>query len=441
MKKEFGIFLILFVLFSSCKDNDINVFDKSADERASDAVASLKKDLVEPTNGWRLKYTPESGSGSFYVLLTFGENNQLNIKSDLGANDGEFFEQTLTYRIDNSLGLELIFETYSMFAYLFELDQASFGAEYELVFANKTPDGSLVFTSKTDLGANSTLVFEKAGDRDDTLFGRTLALNLENFERGARIRYNQKNIDIYMLMDPVKRTIDFNYISTHDNTASGQALDLSTGYLLQQDSLILNTPLQTTFNGSEITIRSLQLTTFSEVSANICPTPSTNPSYAGVSSGNDPIVLESSLFDPEGAAFRTRAQIYIVDIVNIRDENGNRVDAQIASDIHGASFMLMYNNYNDFNSMGFFIDNDDGSISIVVRETATTFNGNAIGVEFISELESLREPTTANVNNIDIYLNKLTEGGKMYAYRYDEDFFEVHNPCSGWTFFFQAVDL
>ena len=126
MKKWIYIFGIVIVILTSCKDDEVAMFEKTADERVAEAIATLKQDLVAPANGWRLRYRPEAESGSFYVLLDFNEDNTVHIKSDLGSNDGQFFEQTVTYRIDNSLGLELIIETYSFFSFLFEQDDATF---------------------------------------------------------------------------------------------------------------------------------------------------------------------------------------------------------------------------------------------------------------------------------------------------------------------------
>lgn len=130
----------IIAMLTACKDDEVAIFEKTADERAAEAIASLKADLVAPANGWRIKYRPEAESGSFYVLLDFNEDNTVNIKSDLGYNDGEFFDETVTYRIDNSLGLELIIESYSFFSFLVEEGQAAFQAEYEFNFVNKTPD-------------------------------------------------------------------------------------------------------------------------------------------------------------------------------------------------------------------------------------------------------------------------------------------------------------
>jgi hypothetical protein len=189
MKNRFYYFWIVLGLLISCKDDDNNVFDQSADERVAAAIGELKDELTAPANGWRVKYRPENESGSYYVLMKFDDKGYVNIKTDLAANNGEFHEQTITYRIDNSLGLELIFENYSFFAYLFEQDQATFGAEYEFLYANKTPDGELVFVSKTDVGTPSTIVFEEANANDEALLGREVSENLTEYNSSAVIVY------------------------------------------------------------------------------------------------------------------------------------------------------------------------------------------------------------------------------------------------------------
>src|SRR5690242_14025371 len=118
MRKSLYLMFMLVAILTGCKDDNIAVFDKSADERAAEAIQGLKTDLT--SGPWKLKYTPTDESGSYWVLLNFSGNGKVTIQSDLGANDGTYFEQTLTYRIDNSLGLELIMETYCFFSFLFE---------------------------------------------------------------------------------------------------------------------------------------------------------------------------------------------------------------------------------------------------------------------------------------------------------------------------------
>src|SRR5688500_1023533 len=201
MKKWIYSFGLVIVILASCKDDEIALFEKTADERVSEAIATLKQDLVAPANGWRMKYRPEEESGSFYVLMDFNEDNTVNIRSDLGSNDGQFFEQTVTYRIDSSLGLELIIETYSFFSFLFEQADATFLAEYEFNFVNKTPDNALVFNSKTDPGTPTILLFEPAAANDIDLLGQNLSANLniigDDFQKASsslRIVYQNKDL-------------------------------------------------------------------------------------------------------------------------------------------------------------------------------------------------------------------------------------------------------
>ena len=48
MKKTFYIFLIISLAISSCDDDDNRVFEKTADQRAAEAIATLKADLIAP---------------------------------------------------------------------------------------------------------------------------------------------------------------------------------------------------------------------------------------------------------------------------------------------------------------------------------------------------------------------------------------------------------
>src|SRR5690349_3783495 len=102
MKKVIYTLIGAALALAACHDDDVNVFNKTADERAADAIASLKQDLVGPANGWMIKYQPQEGAGSYYVLLDFNENDKVVIKSDLGAQGGQYFQDTIGYRIDNS---------------------------------------------------------------------------------------------------------------------------------------------------------------------------------------------------------------------------------------------------------------------------------------------------------------------------------------------------
>src|SRR5688572_16700063 len=244
MKKGLYIIVCFIIGITSCDNNDdVAIFEKTADERVAEAIAALKDDLVDADNGWKIKYRPQEGAGSFYLLMTFRDDNTVTIKTDLGVNDGEFFEQTVTYRIDSSLGLELIIESYSFFSFLFEQDQASFGAEYEFNFVNKTPDDALVFNSKTDLAIQTILLFEEAAASDINLLGtklstylNTIAGDLKKASSSLKLTYTNKDLAFYIVLDDFRRILSINSASRKTNTQVTQALDFTSPYIIKGDS-------------------------------------------------------------------------------------------------------------------------------------------------------------------------------------------------------------
>src|SRR5690606_975985 len=158
--------------------------------------------------------------------------------------------------------------------------------------------------------------------------------------------------------------------------------------------------------------KSLLLTEFGEVPINICPEPSTAPVYDGLTSLNEAITLETSLYDNGGAAFRTTAEIYAAPVDYMFNEDGMSMGAQVRADIVGVDWFLVYNNSDGFDAMGFLVANPDGSTAIVVKEYTATYNGNVIEFTFADEVSIFRplDPRT-NVENIDTYLDLLTAGG------------------------------
>ena len=173
MKRLLYILPIVFLLLS-CKENDGDI--DSVEDRIKKAINDLTGELTTPSNGWKVLYQPTSTSGSFLMILDFDEDGEVRIRTDVAANDGEFLDQTINYRVDNSLKLELIFETYGIFHYLFELDQTTFGAEFEFYYEEKA-DNNLVFTSKTDGGGFPTvLTFEPASANDINLLSNKPSL-------------------------------------------------------------------------------------------------------------------------------------------------------------------------------------------------------------------------------------------------------------------------
>jgi hypothetical protein len=448
MKKLFYRISILFIFLASCKDDDIDVFEKPSAARAAEAIATLKADLVAPANGWKVKYRPVEEAGAYYVLMDFDENNKVTIKTDLGASDGEFLEQTIGYRIDNSLGLELVLENYSFFSFLFEQDQATFGAEYEFNFVNKTPDAALVFSSKSDPSNPTTLLFEEAAANDENLLGSDVAINLSllaqdlnRFSSSLTLTYLDKDLIFYVSLNDFARIINFNMAGRKSDPQASQVINLTSTYYLEGNSIILETPVSGNFLGNNISIERIQLNTLGEDAiAAVCTDPLPIHTYTGEIS-NDDVLLETTMFDLPGATFATLSDFYFAPL-NFISDSGKLVVDQITTHIEGALEMHLYyglelQDGGTLYGIGFVIQNADGSITFALREFTPVLTQNNIVFNFEPGFTLFgNQVTEADLDNINIYLDALTEGDNTYIFKYSTDIYEFHNPCSGWSFVF-----
>ncbi len=430
------LFALLALVFTSCKDDDA-VFEQSADERSAAAISALRSELT--AQPWRTLYKPVDDSGSFWVLLNFNSNGSVTLQSDLAADDGRYFEQTITYRIDNSLGLELIFETYCMFSYLFEQYSASFHAEFEFNYVNKTPDNHLVFSSKTDPDAPTVLLLQPSTAEDVALLGRqqgsylhAVATTFNMFSSPVRLSYSEKDLMFSVAIDEVYRNIRFVAASRKSSTANVQLLTFSTTYTLKGDSVLLATPFQQSLFGNAINIQRLRLSSMTSGSFNGCSSPIALDVASGTTSQGDNIRIESTLDDFSGGTFVAK-DFYYAPLSNIRNNREAVVD-QIQADITGAVATQLYYNNDGFYGIGFVIENPDRSITFALREFTPVLEGNHIRFQFAPGVSIFGDPTEANTDNINIYLDALTQGDNTYVFKYGEGVFEFHNPCTGWSF-------
>lgn len=448
MKKWLYIFGLMIIILTSCKDDEVAIFDKTADERVTEAVSNLKQELVSAANGWRVKYRPVSESGSFYVLMDFNEDNTVNIKTDLGHNDGEFFEQTVTYRIDNSLGLELIIESYSFFSFLFEQGQATFLAEYEFNFVNKTPDDALVFSSKTDPDTPTILLFQQAAPDDTNLLAtqvstnlNTLSQDLNKLSSSLKLTYENKDLIFYMVLDNFMRIVTINSASRKTNTLVTQDVNFTSPYVLKGDSIVFDSNFSGTVLSSNVSIKGIKFSQLAEGTINVCADPINVHSYNGVTSANDPVTIETSLSDASGGNFAD-SDFYNAPLGLILN-NGVSASAQIAQDITGALAMQLYYNFDigngsPFYALGFYIQNANGTVTFALRQFTPTLIENNIVFAFEPDVELFGEPVTdANTDNVNIYLDLLAQGDNTYVFQLGNGVYEFHNPCTGWSFIFQ----
>ena len=151
MKKIIYNFLVLvLVMVSSCtKDNSVEpIFDKSINERAAELKSAYINVLSAPEYGWVGYYSPNPENGSYTLLLKFKPDGSVDMQSDYkqGANNA-----IITYRIDKTLKMELVFESHSVLHSIYEVGNNNNGGEYVLNILS-AEENEIVLQSKTDNG-------------------------------------------------------------------------------------------------------------------------------------------------------------------------------------------------------------------------------------------------------------------------------------------------
>jgi hypothetical protein len=448
MKRLVYILWVIVFALTACNQSEVKpLFDKSADERTAEAIANLKAELTAPANGFKLKYKPNDEAGSFYVFLNFDEDNGVRIRTDLAAEDGRFFDETITYRIDSSLGLELIMESYCFFSYLYDLDQATFGAEYEFNYVSKTPDNALVFVSKTDpIEPKTRLVLEQATAADlDAHWAKAVSANLSTMAKDLnvyfapyKITYDAKDLILYMNMDDVRRTLSIWSASRKSNPASTAMVNFETSYMLDGDSIVFDTRLAGTYLGTNISLRSIKLNNFSTTTATICTDPTTLHSYTGVTSAGDAVKFESTLSDPAGGQFLAAGNFFSAPLGNI-NLNGEQAYQQLIDDIQGVTeFQLYYNlpiQNGTLTAMGFYLQNEGADPTFALWQFTFTRTGNKFTFNFAPGITLFGNPNPdADINKVMEYIQALTDGGNTFVFKLVDGVYEIQNPCTGWSY-------
>lgn len=458
MKMKLTYLLLLGLVSCSQDAEDL----APVEERVEEAIEDLRDELTGPANGWKVLYQPVSGAGTFLMLLSFDEDGLVMIASDVAANDGEFYEQTIPYRIDNALGLELIFETYGVFHYLFELEQAAFGAEFEFLFVEED-GGNLVFESKSDLSEKTVIVFEPASGSDGELFSREIAENFMAFEGQSPELFGGKNpslqlyspgmdLSLFWSIDLVPRVIhaDVSGLGFEIDAivASGTmtSIDHTTGFSFINGNLILSEPFNVTVDGQQVVISEVVLNNFSQTGSPLCAGSSeTTPVYTGTIQGLGEVVISKSLFSSDELAFQPQPdQFYSVNIPFIFDDSLRSLyeEGSIAEKLpDAAAFIMPYGFESDSipaYAVGFLIDNGGENLDYYLRSFApTTTSGNRIAIDLLDEFYYSGTPGPDEEQSLVEITDEIFAGGNVYAYSLPIQgltAFQFYNPCNGYEF-------
>lgn len=454
------LFLTVFSIIASCSDSFKDI--RPADERANEAISALQSELTSPANGWVLNYRPTPDAGIFLMVLNFGDDGLVNIKSDVAADNNEYADQTISYRIDNSLGLELIFETYGVFHYLFEQQQASFGAEFEFVY-NTKEGNNLIFISKTDNSdAPTVIILEPAASNADNALSIDVVKNFESFSGNSpqisgntssfqQVILNDHNTSLFWKMDLLKRTIEVD-ISGIGTTIPEVITDFNkithtTGFYFANSKIILEDPITFSSNGSVLKIEQITLDDFdASAGASLCSKDSqATPVYSGQIPGIGRISIRPTLFASHGIDFVPQSErSYSVNSFFVFSDDGFSLasDGSILEKFPTAfGFVFNYGLTSDtepINAVGFNLENLDGSRKTYLREfDVISAQANMIEISLKNEFYYSTTPDVGEEQSLIEITDEIFESGEIYAYDFPNDnvkVFNFYNPCNSYEF-------
>ncbi len=243
MKKIFIIILIAITGLSSCKKEDKPVFEKSPDERLSEALAAYQAQLLSAQNGWKGFIKTDSGRGSTYSFyFKFNNENRVVMLSDFDSSSAVTLKES-SYRLKALQQPSLIFDTYSYLHVLSDPNETVSGgprgagllSDFEFYFDTLSTDTiNLIgrFNGSKLTLVRATQVEEEAYNTGQLAGGLLINKILTYFKRltiGSQL-YDVK-------IDPVNRQFTFSWLD-----ANGTYYTFTTGYYLLAGGVIFSTP-------------------------------------------------------------------------------------------------------------------------------------------------------------------------------------------------------
>jgi len=444
---SYAILMVLF--FTSC------TFDEepqlaSVQERQKIAINDLRDLLIEPINGWKLDYRPTNTSGSFFILLDFDSRGNVRVRSDVG----EFNDEIIPYRIDVSQGVELIFETFTVFHFLFQLDGAAFGGEFEFIF--KLQEGNnLIFESKTDNIFNYTteITLEPADTGDPEL----ISAKAESFLRKGIFHSDGiaglSGFGTFNIYSPsVDQTISILFDTRTRSSkilgiASGQfqdeitlldqitSINMVSGYGYRNDLIVFDSRISLT--GTSLSLEALAIGDTTSVPITYCDRIDAAAASSGSISGLGDYSVNGSLFQVDNSFgeddFYVGSQQGFTFIYDENDEPINDRILEVFPDVVAFQWYHEFPVTTDstFNGVGFVTLDEFNEAEFYIRNYEFTKGGNFMELDFTNNL--LPEQTdTQLITEFELLIDEIFSGNEIYMVEIgvSNNLFEFYNPCN-----------
>ncbi len=444
---------------ASCQEegNDLS----TVDERVSIALNDLREKLTAPEHGWVLNYQPVNGSGSYYILLNF-EDEVVRIQSDVPYDEGYLYDQTIPYGLDAQVQLQLTFETYAVFHYLFEQEQSTFGGEFEFYFSEELDNGNLIFRSKTD---ETIIQLIPAAENAANALSREEAENMQSFalynqpfgtQVLQQLYLSNDNVSVFWEVDLLQRIIlpDFAVVgNTNEEIAisTEQVLlnENPIGFTYLDGSMVLFSPLEFNLGGKQYSISEIGFNDLTNDGITYCSSDMRiSPIYSTTVNGLGDGDLRHTLFHSSGLGFVEEKEIpYSVNVFFVGDSTGISMTAEDEviglnyPDATGFIFHFGLTESEDTTdpayALGINYEDENGIGQTDLRGyDAVTLEGNYLQVTLNEEFYYSKDsPTSEDEDRIRAVTDEVIGSGQLYItewpIRDDLVIFRLFNPCNG----------
>ncbi|MFY0653251.1 MAG: DUF4302 domain-containing protein [Cyclobacteriaceae bacterium] len=439
--------LVLLTTFFSCQKEEV-LDIASADERKQLAHDSLFNELIAPQFGWRVSYQPTPSLGSFLILMKFNSDGTVNIKSDISEDDGYFLDNDNTYRIDAGLGTELIFESYSVFSFLFEVAEG----EFEFFYLGKQGD-NIILQSKSDGSSPTRLTFEPAGEFDEQLLSNVISDGMkETLVQDPQLIGNSvfyqlylidKNISVFMTLDLDVRAVKIlsaGIGETEQEINNNTTVDIfhKTTYAVQGNKIVFSNGFNFELNNQSILITEIELGNFTQFQQSFCDNQFIDAGKFDGNIGNENITFTSTLYTPTSNFVAINDGPYGVSSIGFFDGEDESMQEILAAAFPDIAAIQFYFNYTQIdpalNGVGFVTVDAQNNADFFIREfNPPTFKGNKMNLTFTGQSLITKDNSTAEEEQALVDLtNLLFSGDNVYILEFadDDELFEIYNPCN-----------
>jgi hypothetical protein len=245
MKKIHILFAVAILgLLTSCLKDQEDVFDKQSAIRAEEAIAADYKILAGAEHGWLLKYypSPYRTYGGYCVLMKFTEDGKVTVASDIA-------KPTVTadsyYKIAQSAGIVLSFDTYNEIFHLFSTPDAPLGGatgkgwegDYDFEFISASSEKIVLKGKKS--GNYATMVPFKDDDWAGYLSNNAVVEEDMNFPK-----YSMDVAGTEVAISKSHRSFEMTYATATNDTT------ISVPFVVSDAGIEFYEPIQ--INGKEI---------------------------------------------------------------------------------------------------------------------------------------------------------------------------------------------